>query len=71
MTNTRTNIRTYHYKSAPCKDCKDRAVGCHSTCKKYKEWEAKKDELNKTERYNKVDVSSGWGYIPRKKKNAN
>lgn len=23
---------------APCKDCPDRKVGCHSECKKYIEW---------------------------------
>ena len=23
---------------APCKDCADRVVGCHSTCDKYKDW---------------------------------
>ena len=24
---------------SPCKDCINRALGCHSTCKSYKEWE--------------------------------
>ena len=24
--------------SAPCKDCVDRAVGCHSACDKYKKF---------------------------------
>ena len=24
--------------SAPCKDCADRAVGCHSACDKYKQF---------------------------------
>ena len=24
--------------SAPCKDCVDRAVGCHSTCDKYRQF---------------------------------
>ena len=24
--------------NAPCKDCKDRHVGCHSECEKYKEF---------------------------------
>ena len=25
-------------KLGPCKGCKDREVGCHAGCKKYKEW---------------------------------
>ena len=24
--------------SAPCKDCGDRVIGCHSTCDKYKQF---------------------------------
>lgn len=23
---------------APCVDCEDRKVGCHSTCERYQEW---------------------------------
>ena len=30
--------------NAPCKDCPDRVVGCHSTCERYKEWKAEKDQ---------------------------
>ena len=26
-------------KSAPCKDCKERIVGCHSVCLKYINWD--------------------------------
>ena len=26
-------------KSAPCKDCPDRELGCHGKCKKYKEYQ--------------------------------
>lgn len=29
----------YPYQN-PCKDCKDRKVGCHSTCESYKAWKA-------------------------------
>lgn len=25
---------------APCKDCEERQVGCHSTCEKYAEYKA-------------------------------
>ena len=24
--------------TAPCKDCSDRTLGCHSVCDKYKSW---------------------------------
>lgn len=32
----------YKHTVAPCKDCAERAVGCHGTCEKYKDW--KKNE---------------------------
>ena len=25
-------------KKPPCKDCTDRAVGCHAVCERYLEW---------------------------------
>ena len=31
---------------APCLDCQDRFIGCHSVCKPYKKWRADKDEEN-------------------------
>lgn len=31
---------------APCKGCKERAVGCHGKCERYKEYRRKKDEIN-------------------------
>jgi hypothetical protein len=30
---------------APCQDCTDREVGCHSSCDKYKAFKQKCDEL--------------------------
>lgn len=30
----------------PCKDCTDRAIGCHPNCSKYLEWK-RKNELFK------------------------
>lgn len=32
---------------APCKDCKERHEGCHSTCEAYKEFNEKNIEFNK------------------------
>ena len=37
---------------APCKDCKDRHVGCHGKCEKYLEY---KKELQKAKRREKID----------------
>lgn len=25
-------------KDAPCQDCPNRAVGCHSSCQRYRDW---------------------------------
>lgn len=32
---------------SPCKDCRDRTLGCHGNCKKYKLWKEKLEEYNK------------------------
>lgn len=41
------NFRTYDHSKgiSPCKDCKDRHIGCHAHCKKYK---AYRREINET-----------------------
>lgn len=31
----------YRKPSAPCKECADRFVGCHSSCEKYDDWSKK------------------------------
>lgn len=33
---------------APCKDCPDRQVGCHSTCEKYITFAKEKRQQNET-----------------------
>lgn len=33
--------------NAPCKDCSDRQVGCHSACEKYLDFRKEVDEINK------------------------
>ncbi len=35
---------------APCKDCPDRVVGCHSTCTKYQEFRKQQDAENEAQR---------------------
>jgi hypothetical protein len=32
-------------KICPCKDCKERKVGCHATCMAYKEWQKNSIEI--------------------------
>lgn len=31
--------------NAPCKDCPDRVVGCHSACEKYIEYRKERDKF--------------------------
>ena len=33
-----------YYADSPCKDCEDRAVGCHSSCEKYMNWKLSSSE---------------------------
>ena len=43
---------------APCRDCKDREIGCHSTCERYKEFtevnERRKEEIRKDKEVNNI-----------------
>lgn len=47
----------YGVNDSPCYGCKDRKIGCHSKCKKYKEY----DDKNKKRRKQRLDdmYSSG------------
>lgn len=36
----------------PCKDCKSRTVGCHSTCEKYEQFKKEMEEYNNTIKHN-------------------
>lgn len=31
----------------PCKGCVDRTITCHGVCKRYQEWKAWKDDVNR------------------------
>lgn len=44
---------------APCKDCKERKVGCHSTCEAYKEFQRQND-VTKANRRKESDAN---GYV--------
>lgn len=37
-------------KSYPCKDCKERQVGCHSHCERYQSVKREKEEANRNRR---------------------
>lgn len=43
---------------APCLNCKDRVLGCHSTCERYKEFteinERRKGEIRKDKEVNNI-----------------
>lgn len=56
---------------APCKDCPDREVGCHSKCERYTSFRKELDEYNKAEaedmikKFGRVRFKSceGWSSI--------
>lgn len=42
---------------APCKDCGDRQLGCHSICQKYKDWKVNQKRMKRadeTQRFNDI-----------------
>jgi len=41
------------YAKAPCKDCSDRCVGCHSNCDKYKAFKEENERVKVLSRKNK------------------
>ena len=42
--------------TAPCKDCQDRELRCHSTCDRYKEFRSKRDEFINAKYKQKEDL---------------
>lgn len=51
--------------NAPCKDCPDRQVGCHSTCEKYITFAKEKREQN--ESIKKARHEESLYYTPHKR----
>jgi len=39
---------------SPCFKCKERFVGCHSKCERYKKYRSEYDKLNKKEKREKM-----------------
>lgn len=44
--------------SGPCLDCVDREVGCHSTCIRYIQWQAERNELLAADRMRNIHLQS-------------
>jgi hypothetical protein len=66
-------VSIYHHRTvAPCRDCSDRFIGCHSTCKKYADW-SNDDKTKSDEARRKHDAENMkkdyaiQGHIKRKK----
>lgn len=55
-------------KIAPCKDCIDRTLGCHSNCTRYREWKADKDRARENERRYSAERAYIAESIQRKKR---
>ena len=59
--------------SNPCKDCTKRVVGCHSTCKDYKDWKEeqvkRRDTIFKNKRKEMYYRSAATTKLHRKKRN--
>lgn len=55
--------------STPCKKCKKRFIGCHSTCQKYIEWNAKNEKLRKKFKEDNYFVGSNesWSFTKSRK----
>lgn len=50
----------------PCRNCKDRKLGCHSECERYKVWQAENEKI-KSER--RKATESYYPLSIRKRKN--
>lgn len=44
----------------PCKDCKDRYLGCHDRCEKYQQFKKRNDEIREKERREKLINFEYW-----------
>ena len=44
---------------SPCKDCQDRAVGCHAKCERYADFKTNNEEKRKEVYIKKIALSAG------------
>ena len=45
-------------KVAPCKECKERTLNCHDSCKKFKKWQKYIQEAKN--QYRKETIDDRW-----------
>ena len=57
-----------HKFNPPCHRCKDRILGCHSTCESYKEYRAKIEEV-KNKKMDQHDIIIDYHRDKRMRKN--
>lgn len=55
-------------KVSPCMDCRDRAVGCHGRCERYKEWKGERDALLEVVNREKQKRDLATNYIRHNKR---
>lgn len=53
---------------APCKDCKDRVLGCHSTCEKYNAFKKEKEKLAELK---KIQYENDYNIVKFRKRRYN
>ena len=54
-------------KSGPCKDCSDRAVGCHGRCERYQEWKRDRDAILDAMNAEKAKTQLAVNYVQKNK----
>ena len=48
-----------------CMKCKERHVGCHSECERYKEWKKNDLDARRALRRDTLALEARWGYGKR------
>lgn len=59
------------FTAAPCKDCTDRRLGCHSVCPVWADWKAGEDAKNAAVRKQMNAESAFWDGSERQRINYN
>lgn len=44
----------------PCKDCGNRKIGCHDTCKEYQDAKKKQEELRELAEKQRKEMGGWW-----------
>lgn len=53
----------------PCKNCEERTINCHSSCKEYGDWVKEKERIKQEIKQQKsVGDNSGWNYYKSRKR---